>query len=142
MLRGIEAAAREMGFDLLIHATDEPYRNPGARRPLGEHNTDGLLVFTDSLGDDELYRLNAVGLPLVLMHQSLENTNIPTITIENKDGASSIVRHLIEVHHRRRIVYLRGPERHEDSVWRERGYCEALEALGLRMESELLVTTS
>jgi DNA-binding LacI/PurR family transcriptional regulator len=35
---------------------------------------------------------------------------------------------LIEVHGRRRIVFLRGPEGHEDSVWRERGYREALEA--------------
>jgi len=138
MLRGIEAAARELGFDLLIHATDEPHRNPRARRPLGEHNTDGLLVFTDSLDDDELYRLDAAGLPLVLMHQSLEGANIPTITIENKDGALSIVGHLIEVHHRQRIVYLRGPERHEDSVWRERGYCEALEAHGLKVEPELI----
>jgi LacI family transcriptional regulator len=138
MLRGIEAAAREAGYDLLIHATDEPYRNPRARRPLGEHNTDGLLVFTDSLEDDELFRLHTAGLPLVLMHQSLEGLNIPVIAIENKDGASSIVSHLIEAHARRRIVFLRGPERHQDSVWRERGYLDALNSHGIPFNPELI----
>jgi LacI family transcriptional regulator, galactose operon repressor len=137
MLRGIEAAARESGFDLLIHATDEPHR-PHARGPLGEHNTDGLLVFTDSLEDAELDRLHQVGLPLVLMHQSAGGLNIPTITIENKDGAARIVDHLIEFHGRRRIVYLRGPARHEDSVWRERGYRESLELHGLMVDPALI----
>jgi DNA-binding LacI/PurR family transcriptional regulator len=138
LLRGIEAAAREAGFDLLIHSTDEPYRMPRARRPLGEHNTDGLLIFTDSLEDEEIARLHTLGLPLVLMHQSVEGYEIPTITIENKDGAARIVGHLIEVHGRRRIVFLRGPERHEDSVWRERGYCESLEAHGLPVDPALI----
>lgn len=142
MLRGIEAAAREAGFNLLIHTTDEPHRTPHARRPLGEHNTDGLLVFTDSLDDSELARLHKTGLPLVLMHQSSEQLNIPTITIENKDGAVRIVDHLIEVHDRHRIVYMRGPARHEDSVWRERGYCESLEAHGLSIDPVLFVDGS
>jgi LacI family transcriptional regulator len=138
MLRGIEAAAREAGFDLLIHATEEPHSNPHARRPLGEHNTDGLLVFTDSLDDAEIARLHKASLPLVLMHQSAESLNIPTITIENKDGAARIVDHLIEVHGKCRIIYLRGPARHEDSVWRERGYRESLEAHSLKVDDALI----
>jgi len=138
MLRGIEAATREACFNLLIHTTDESHRTSHARPLLGEHNTDGLLVFTDSLEDAELVRLHKVGLPVVLMHQSVTELEIPTITIENKDGATRIVDHLIEVHKRRRIVYLRGPARHEDSVWRERGYRESLEAHGLKVDPALI----
>jgi LacI family transcriptional regulator len=138
MVRGIEATAREVGFDLLIHVTEETHRNPSARRLLGEHNTDGLLIFTDSLDDAEIIRLHKAGLPLVLMHQTAEDLNIPTITIENKDGAVRIVDHLIEVHGRRRIIYLRGPARHEDSVWRERGYRESLEAHGISFDPALI----
>src|SRR5215211_3529339 len=41
MLKGIEAAAHERGYDLLIHSTQ--VHDP-SHRPLGEHNTDGLLV--------------------------------------------------------------------------------------------------
>ncbi len=45
-----------------------------------------------------------------------------------------LTNHLIEVHGRRRIVFLRGPEGHEDSVWRERGYREALEAHHIKFD--------
>src|SRR5574340_634226 len=138
LLRGIEAAARESGFDLLIHATGEPHRPPGVRRALGGHNTDGLLIFTDSLEDEEILRLHSMGQPVVLMHQTMADVDIPVVTVENKDGAYSIVSHLIETHHKQRIGFLRGPERQEDSAWRERGYVEALEAHGLHQSPELI----
>jgi LacI family transcriptional regulator len=60
------------------------------------------------------------------------------IAIENKDGAAMLVNHLIEMHGRRRIVFLRGPEGHEDSVWRERGYLEALESHHIKFDPALI----
>ena len=138
MLKGIEAGAYEAGYDLLIHST----RKEGpSRRPLGEHNTDGLLIFTDSLDHRELRHLHHMNFPMVLLHQTPpDRLNIPTIAIENKDGAVMLVNHLIEVHGRRRIVFLQGPEGHEDSVWRERGYREALEAHDLPFQRELVAS--
>jgi DNA-binding LacI/PurR family transcriptional regulator len=138
LLRGIEAGAHEAGYDLLIHST----RKEGpSRRPLGEHNTDGLLIFTDSLDHRELHRFYNMNFPMVLLHQTPpDSLNIPVIAIENKDGAAMLVNHLIERHGRRRIVFLRGPDGHEDSVWRERGYREALEAHNLKFEPALIAS--
>ncbi|MFT3891116.1 MAG: LacI family DNA-binding transcriptional regulator [Anaerolineales bacterium] len=136
MLKGIEAGAHEAGYDLLIHSTK---KEGPTRRPLGEHNTDGLLVFTDSLDHRELHRLHNIHFPIVLLHQTPPDAlDIPVITIENKDGAAMLMRHLIEVHGRRRIVFLRGPEGHENSVWRERGYREALEAHQISFDETLI----
>jgi DNA-binding LacI/PurR family transcriptional regulator len=74
-----------------------------------------------------------------LLHQTPpESLNIPVITIENKDGAVMLITHLIEVHDRRRIVFLRGPNGHEDSLWRERGYREALEAHNIPFDPALI----
>jgi DNA-binding LacI/PurR family transcriptional regulator len=138
MLKGIEAEAHEAGYDLLIHSTQ---KEGPTRRPLGEHNTDGLLVFTDSLDHRELHRLHTIGFPIVLLHQAApDSMSIPVVTVENKDGAATVVTHLIEKHGRRRIVFLRGPEGHEDSVWRERGYREALEAHQIEVDPELITT--
>jgi LacI family transcriptional regulator, galactose operon repressor len=138
MLKGIEAAAHEAGYGLLIHSTKQ--EGP-SRRPLGEHNTDGLLIFTDSLDHRDLHRLYNINFPLVLLHQSPpDSLNIPVIAIENKDGAAMLVSHLIEMHGRRRIVFLQGPEGHEDSVWRERGYQEALEAHDIDFDPELIAS--
>ncbi len=137
LLRGIEEESRKAGYELLIHSTQGAH--PQQRKPLGEHNTDGLLVFTASLELAELQRLNALKFPLVLMHQSSpQDLNIPVITIENKDGAEMLVSHLIEEHGRRRIVFLRGTQGHEDSVWREYGYRKALEKHGLPVDENLI----
>ena len=136
MLKGIEAGTYEAGYDLLIHSTK---REGPSRRPLGEHNTDGLLIFTDSLDHRDLHRLHNMNFPIVLLHQSPpDSLNIPMIAIENKDGAVMLIDHLIETHDRRRIVFLQGPEGHEDSVWRERGYREALEAHNVQFNPELI----
>jgi DNA-binding LacI/PurR family transcriptional regulator len=135
LLRGIEAGARENGFDLLIHSTQA--RPP--RRPLGEHNTDGLLVFPDSLDEAELARLHRARFPVVLLHRSPpEGLDIPCVTFENKDGARRLVEHLIQVHGYRRIAFLRGPDGHEDSHWREMGYREALAAHAIPFDPALV----
>ncbi len=141
MLRGIEAAARQAGFDLLIHTVDVSYPLKTSRRALGMHNTDGLIVFTNSVDNAELAYLQQNGFPIVLLHQTPPaNLNIPVITIENKSGAQKLVDHLIEVHGCRRIAFLRGPEGHEDSEWRERGYRESLEAHGIPFDETLIAT--
>ena len=138
MLKGIEAGAHDAGYDLLIHSTK---KEGPSRRPLGEHNTDGLLIFTDSLDHRELHHLYNINFPMVLLHHtSPDALNIPVIAIENKEGAAKIVQHLIEIHGRQRIVFLRGPEGHEDSVWRERGYREALRAHRIKFDPDLIAS--
>jgi len=139
LLKGIEAETRISGYELLIHSTQGAHAQN--RRSLGEHNTDGLLVFTASLEIEELQRLNKINFPVVLMHQtSPDGMNIPVVTIENKDGAEMLVSHLIEKHGRRRIVFLHGPDGHEDSLWRERGYRQALEAHQIPFDPALIAS--
>jgi len=139
LLRGIEAASSESGFDLLIHSTRPHQSGNRPRRPLNEHNTDGLLVFTDALDTPELTRLNSIGFPVVLMHQSApESLKIPVVTIENQSGAYHIVDHLITAHNRRRIVFLRGPDNNEDSDARELGYHQALKQHGIPVDPSLI----
>ena len=106
--------------------------------PLGEHNTIGLLVFTDSLPDAELARLHRTGFPMVLIHRSSpDGLSIPCVTAENEAGACKLVNHLIEAHDCRRIAFLRGPEGNEDSHWREMGYRTCLESHTIPFEPSL-----
>ncbi len=139
LLRGVEAGTGENGYNLLVHTTRMPRPGNAPRRPLGEHNTDGLLIFTDSVNLRELNRLNNAGFPVVLLHQTPPKTlNIPYVTIENRCGTQRLVEHLITIHNRRRILFLRGPEGHEDSGLREKGYRDALKAHGLAFDPALV----
>lgn len=139
MLRGIEMGLHGSGFDLLIYATtQEPGKGGRGPGPLGEHNTDGLLVFTAQMGDAEIIRLHQRGFPLVLLHRSPpRGLDIPCVTFENKGGTRRIIEHLIEVHGYRRIGFLAAAG-NEDSTWRELGYREALEAHGIAFDPALV----
>ena len=144
MMQGVEAGAREGGFELLIHAHPQVAREASRASsqvglPFGEHNTDGILVFTDCLSDDEIHRFYLRGFPQVLLFRSAPpGVEVPCVNIENKAGARAIVDHLIEVHGRRRIGFFRGSAVSEDSLWRERGYLESLAAHGIAADPELL----
>ncbi len=139
MLRGIEAGARQAGYDLLIHTTRSPRPENSSWHPLAEYNTDGLLVFTGSLDAQELARLYGLGFPVVLLHQPPPpGIDIPLVTIENRLGARNVVEHLIQVHRRRRIVFLKGPIGQEDSHLRELGYRDALKAHDLPLDLGLV----
>ena len=128
ILRGIEAATRQAGFDLLIAIQpEEQARQTYAHSPLGNHNTDGLLIFGDLADSPALAQFIRLNFPVVLLyHAAPPGSGITSIQVENKNGARRLVSHLIEVHGARRIAFLRGPDGNEDSAWRENGYRLAL----------------
>jgi len=137
LLDGVLSATEMHKFNLFIINTKGSARaNPAI---LGPMYTDGLLVFWDSLPDADLRALSSSGHPFVLIHQSPPSgTQIPLVTIENKAATRRIVSHLIEVHNRKRIVFLRGPDQNEDSHWRETGYREALAAHQIDVDENLI----
>jgi DNA-binding LacI/PurR family transcriptional regulator len=137
MLRGIEIATSESGFELLINCTHGLHDVGGYQ--LGEHNTDGLVVFAHSLPDAELIRLHRIGFPVVLLHRSSPpGLNIPCVTVENKAGAREVVDYLIEQRRYEQIAFLAGPEGNEDSNWRELGYRESLKAHDIPFDPSLV----
>ncbi len=140
LLRGIEAEAQESGFALLVYATHGGDLVSATRpQPLGEHNTDGVVIFVGSLPEKELFRFNQIGFPTVLVYRSPPNgTSIPCVTVENKQGACMLIDHLIEVHGYRRIAFLAGEEGHEDSYWREMGYRESLMSHNILVDPALI----
>ncbi|MGE5251865.1 MAG: LacI family DNA-binding transcriptional regulator [Bacteroidota bacterium] len=139
LLRGIEAEARQARYHLLIETTHPPEEARATLRGLGEHSTDGLIMFTGSMEAEELSRLYTNGFPVVLLHCTPPGgLDIPVITIENKSSAQKIVEHLIAAHDRRHIVFLQGQDGHEDSLWREKGYREALRSRGIPFDPSLV----
>jgi DNA-binding LacI/PurR family transcriptional regulator len=139
LLEGVIKTTEAEGFNLLIFTSNHPQRsNPTLLNPM---YTDGFLVFLDSLKPEDLERIYNTGKPLVLIHQtSPKSMSIPTVTIENKAASRRLVSHLIEEHGCKKIVFLRGPDGNEDSIWRESGYREALTDHDLPIDLELIST--
>ena len=139
LLNGVEAVVRSKDYNLIVATYHASSRNK-TPPPIGPHNTDGLLVFSDGLVDDDLANLNASGFPMVLVHRTPPpSLKIPSVTVENIEITHKLVEHLIQVHGKRRIMYLRGPVNQEDSLRRETGYKSALEANGIPFDEDLIL---
>lgn len=139
LLSGIESVVNQNQYNLLV-ATNQSPKRKDSQPPVGPHNTDGLLVFADSLSEERLIHLSLNGFPLVLIHRTPPvNLRIPFVTVENKAATRKIIDHLIKVHNRKRIVFLRGLHEQEDSHWREKGYLDALDANGIRFDPALIL---
>ncbi len=139
LLSGIETVVSENQYNLLV-ATYKSSIRKDSQPPVGPHNTDGMLVFADSLSEEHLTQLCRNKFPLVLIHRTPPvNLKIPFVTVENKAATRKIIDHMIEVHGRRSIIFLRGPQEQEDSHWREQGYRDALEAHGIPVDPRLML---
>ena len=139
LISGIEAVTGQNGFDLLISSTRQLLRRKGLL-PIGPHNVDGMLIFTDSLGTDELERFYKRSFPMVMIHQTPpQSLPIPCVTVENKAASCKLVSHLIEVHGKRQIVFAAGPAEQEDSLWRETGYRTALAEHHIPFDPDLVI---
>jgi DNA-binding LacI/PurR family transcriptional regulator len=139
LLNGVEAVVRKKGYNLIIatyHASSRNEMPP----PIGPHNTDGLLVFSDGLVDEDLARLNSIGFPMVLVHRTPPPAlPIPSVTVENVEITKKLVEHLIQVHNKRHILFLRGPIHQEDSARRQSGYQSALQANKIPFDENLIL---
>ena len=140
LLDGIEEAASEQNFSLLIHTTrGRTASGPGYHRPLAAHDTDGIIVFIDTLGKDELAYLEQAQFPIVMLLQAPDPPlKIPYVVFENRQSACLLTEHLIVQHGSRRIAFIRGEKNQEDSYQRENGYREALEKNGIAVDPELI----
>lgn len=139
LLEGVVAVTELQNFNLIIF-TSNSTRQLDARL-LGPTYTDGLLVFLDSIKDEDLATLHKSKQPIVLIHRtSPTGLNLPMVTIENQSASDRLVSHLIEIHQCKRIAFLRGPINNEDSYWREKGYRQALVKHNIMIDESLIVT--
>lgn len=136
LLCGIEAVVRENGYNLLVGTSMED--NQASEMPIGPHNTDGLLIFADSLSDRQLIGLVERDFPTVLIHRTApEDIEVASVTVENRNASQSLIEHLIQVHGKKRIIFMHGPRNQEDSYWRFLGYQRALSTYGISLDPEL-----
>jgi DNA-binding LacI/PurR family transcriptional regulator len=85
--------------------------------PIGPQNTDGMIIFADCASDNDLKYFYFNRYPVVLICRTARpEINMPSVGVENFNASLNIVRHLIEIHNRRKIVFLRGLATHEDSL--------------------------
>ncbi|HUR81791.1 MAG TPA: LacI family DNA-binding transcriptional regulator [Thermoanaerobaculia bacterium] len=128
VIRGIDVAARESGYHLLLsgsHADrDEMRAVVQAVRGL----VDGLIVMSPDLDPAALVCDLPAGIPAVLLNAKADGRL--SITIDNAGGAKDVVRHLAAMGHKR-IAFITGPAQNNDAEQRRRGFKAGARAHGV-----------
>lgn len=139
LFRGIESRVSERDYQLVVTSRRPKHRTQGPTAILNQHSVDGILVFANALSDEELTYLSKIGLPLICVcYSSPEEIDVPSIIFDNKNGTAQLINHLITVHHRRRIGFLRGPNNSADSKEREEAYLKVLRAFVIPLDEALV----
>ena len=131
-VRGIVDGLNGSAYDLMVFDIESEDRQRRAFELFDRGDrADGLLVVSTNPPDLEVERINAAGLPCILVdgvHPSL-----PSIAVDDVAGGEMATRHLIELGHRR-IALIGDPPPEFRFDWsrdRTRGYEQALLRAGI-----------
>lgn len=130
LIRGVDEAAQDADHFLLIASSHyDPEEGTSALQSL-IGRVDGLLIMTPRVQADVLTEGVDLNVPVVFVNSEIGETPYDLFTIENREGATRVVTHLIEQGYTR-IAAIAGPAGSTDVEGRLAGYHDALDHHGL-----------
>jgi LacI family transcriptional regulator, repressor for deo operon, udp, cdd, tsx, nupC, and nupG len=132
ILSGIASVLAPAGYGLLVADTSEPGAEARILRTLDRSRADGLIVFDGRLPPEDLSpgRRGAPLPPVILACEWIDALTLPTIRVDNAEGARLAVAHLAALGHRA-IGHVLGPEGNVLTDARAQGARAALGERGL-----------
>ena len=137
--RGVEDAANEKGFSVILCNTDESNeKQEQYLTMLLKRRIDGIILVPTESSPEIVEKIQRQGIAVVLLDRYVENADVDIIRGDSVTGAYEAVRHLLALGHRR-IGMLAGPDNVSTSTNRVIGYRNALRDAGIAEAEEQLV---
>jgi LacI family transcriptional regulator len=131
VIRGIDLAAREEGFQILVSSSHTASEALVSAAQLMRGRVDGLVMMASEVGYEPAIVQIRRRLPVILLNPRQASAGCGSVTVANFDGALAAVEHLIGLGHRT-IAMVQGPSSNGDAGERLRGYRRGLEVHGLQ----------
>lgn len=134
ILKGVEAAAREAGYSVLMGNTEnDPDREIEYFDMLRDGHADGMILMTGNLPSKPGFRESlSPDIPVVVALEEIERVSFPHVRVDNAAAAEEATRHLIELGHTR-IAHISGPVPEVMATQRRDGFRRAMQAAGLEI---------
>jgi DNA-binding LacI/PurR family transcriptional regulator len=147
VLRGAMDAARDLGAHLLCFAGGVLDGQGGARNGVfdlaGPQSVDALVVMSGAIGNrigpERLARYCERYRPLPICSIAVDLGELSSVCIDNESGLRVMIEHLVRVHGKRRIAFVRGPVANAEAERRFAVYRQALDSSGIPFSPELVV---
>lgn len=117
VVRGMERAARERGYAILIGAVQDPDAALDLAVSLASRS-DGIVLLGQAAPASGIRRLKR--LPVVVVAGRLEDDQgrVDQVRVDNAGGITALTRHLIDVHGHTDLLYVGGPADSPDAAER------------------------
>lgn len=142
--RGIEAAAGEAGYSIILGSSDESSTKADRYlRIFEEHRVDGLLASPVRSDVGAYERLNRRGMGVVLLDRISTSDEISAVAVDDVRGGELAAAHLLDLGHER-IGFVNGPLEAPFpwSADRRQGVRRAVRSAGLDPESSVVEITA
>lgn len=136
VIRGIDLAARREKYQVLVSSSRANAETIVSAVRALRGRIDGLIVMAPDADATRAVREFAARFPVVMLNPGSSVDDCASLSIDNEEGAFTVVSHLVSLGHRR-IAMLCGPEGNLDAEGRRRGYRRALADAGIEWEPGL-----
>ena len=138
IISGVGAVARERGYMVLVHASPPSSVDTGLLLPIHQNRADGALLLLS--GEPVLRKAYVDQIKTIttrfVVFEDIDDTDVDTVTANNRDGAYRMVHHLVEKGHRR-IGFIGTGTPWPMVEQRYEGYLAALRDAGITYEPAL-----
>ncbi|OOM14547.1 LacI family DNA-binding transcriptional regulator [Clostridium saccharobutylicum] len=108
--------------------------------PIDNKNFDGIIVVSQSKNDDEFINIIIEkNIPTVVINRFIENDNIINIMSNDTKGSYDAVNYFIKSNHKK-IALIEGNKEFESSLYRKKGYIQALEDNNISINDNYIVS--
>lgn len=135
LFEGIIDATARQGQPLVVFRGGMLGKDPGSLiYDLVNDRYQGVITWASSDADDftKNYYARYGNLPVVTL--TLQIPPYPVVTTDSYAGVRAATEHLIEVHRRRQIAFIRGPENHSSAKERYKAYVDVLGERGIAVD--------
>lgn len=138
VIRGFQAEAQRMGYQVHLHMFDKEAESLESLRTRLAGEVQGLVVANDGdITREMVVQLEALQLPLVLVESYLPGHQVPCVLGDNFTAGYTVMEHLIGLGHRS-IAILRGPRKYSSLMDRLKGCLAAAAEAGILIPSNFM----
>lgn len=139
VIHAIEETTLKHKYGLILaNSGGESERELAAIQTLRERRVDGIILVSGYSKREDLRAEKGIDLPIVIINNVHQEHIGYSVEVDNVGGARDATQYLLDLGHRR-IAHIAGPLREWDSVERQSGYEQALQAFRLAIDPVLIV---
>jgi DNA-binding LacI/PurR family transcriptional regulator len=136
VLTGGSSAANEQDVQVLVSTSaSEASGLTAYERVMRSRTADGAIVTSAAIGDPNIGRLAASGLPVVLLGTYPDLPDATSVGWDDVAASRMVTEHLITEHGKRRLLHVTGPLDHQTSVDRRDGFLQATQVHGIAADA-------